>query len=443
MDKICQTVAQFLKDYNLDNPNFVYLAAFSGGYDSLCLLNCLHKISKNKIIAIHLNHKWRGEESDEEEDNCRNFCKKNNIEFYSESLDSSVPHTETAAREARYDFFEHCAKKFNSRIVFTAHNKNDNAETLLYRISMGTGVAGLQGISRHRGIFYRPLLDISRAEIEKYCQNNNLTPNIDSSNSDTKYKRNRIRTEIIPQLLKINLNLYDAFASLSEVAQEETSIIEEYLSKIETEILEKNKIKTKKFLNLSPAIQKRLIYKIFLKNNLDYDRKKIIKLWDFIRKNYNLKSGKTVSLSENLWLYVSVNYIEIITKNTQNNMQILIEKEGKYEFGETIFEIEKYNKTIEKFPSDADNMAYISAVEFPFELRTRRDGDIIKPLGANGTQKLKKYFNEKKIPNHEKDKILLLAKQNEILWVPGFGISDKIKVTDKPTHRLKIYKQED
>jgi len=301
----------------------------------------------------------------------------------------------------------------------------------------------LQGISRRRGVFYRPMLDISRSEIEKYCNNNGLTPNIDSSNSDTKYKRNRIRAKIIPQLLKINPDLYDALTSLSEVAQEETSIVEEYLNKIKTEISDGNKIKTPEFLKLSPAIQKRLVYNIFVKYNLEYDRKKIIKLRNFIKENSNSKSGKTVSLTENLWLFTSINYIEIITKNTQNSLQISIEKEGKYKFGEKVFEIEKYNKPIEKFPPDSDNTAYVSSIEFPLELRTRRDGDIIKPLGAKGSQKLKKYLNEKKIPNHEKDKILLLAKGNEILWVTGFGISDKIKVKGNPTHRLKLYKEKD
>ena len=154
MQTINSKIKSFLKKYNLDNKELVYLVGFSGGYDSMCLLDILHKISpKNKIIALHLNHKWRGKESDKEEVNCKKFCEKIGVEFYSESLSPKTPHTETAAREARYKFFEKCGSKFNSDIIFTAHNKNDNAETLIYRICTGTGISGLQGIAENRGIF--------------------------------------------------------------------------------------------------------------------------------------------------------------------------------------------------------------------------------------------------------------------------------------------------
>ena len=196
----------------------------------MCLLHALkNSAPKNKIVAVHLNHGWRGKESDAEELNCKNFCNAIGVEFYSEKLDKNVPHTETAAREARYEFFRHCADKFNSEIVFTAHNKNDNAETLIYRICKGTGIKGLEGICEKRDIFHRPLLSVSRDEIEKYCTKNKLAPNNDSSNADTKYKRNFIRSEILPQMEKINENAVDMINSLSQIAKDEVDIIDEYL----------------------------------------------------------------------------------------------------------------------------------------------------------------------------------------------------------------------
>jgi tRNA(Ile)-lysidine synthase len=134
MNKISRKIKSFLEKYDLEKSDLVYLVAFSGGFDSMCLLDNLKNITKNKIVAIHLNHKWRGQESDLEEENCRNFCAKIGVDFYSENIPSQTPKTETAARDARYDFFKKCAKIFNSKVVFTAHNKNDNAETLIYRI---------------------------------------------------------------------------------------------------------------------------------------------------------------------------------------------------------------------------------------------------------------------------------------------------------------------
>lgn len=444
MNEISEKIELFLKKYSLNKSNLIYLCAFSGGFDSMCLLDSLKKLTSNIVIAIHLNHGWRGEESDREEKNCQNFCEKIGVEFYSERLDENIPHTETAAREARYEFFENCAKKFNSRIVFTAHNKNDNAETLIYRICKGTGISGLQGIAAHRGIYYRPLLDVSRAEIEKYCQNHHLNPNFDSSNNDTKYKRNFIRTKVMPALCEVNPHIIDTVNTLSTVAKEETEIVEEYLKLILDKITHDGKIKTTKFLAQTDAVQKRIIYKIFIDNNLDYTREKILKIQEFIKENSILKSGKTCSLTTDLWIFTSDKFIAVINSNKTAPLSLNILKAGRYETEQYIFELDEFTKDVKKFPEDTDNTAYVdlSKIEINFELRTREDGDYIQPFGMQGSQKLKKYLNEKKIPNHEKDNLLFLAQDKEILWAINLGISEKIKVTDKPTHRIKFYKKE-
>ncbi|MBQ8668478.1 tRNA lysidine(34) synthetase TilS [bacterium] len=443
MKQIHKTIKSFLEKYDLNKSDLTCLVAFSGGFDSMCLLHALKKICKIKIVAIHLNHKWRGEESDLEEQNCKNFCQTLNIEFYSENLDTNIPKTETAAREARYEFFEKCAKIFNSKIIFTAHNKNDNIETLVYRICSGTGISGLQGISENRGIYYRPLISIQRKEIENYCKENDLKPNNDSSNANTEYKRNYIRATVMPALEEVNSTAQDSITSLSEIAKEETEIIEEYLKILTEKITENNKIKTKKFLKLSEPVQKRLIYNIFIQNNLDYDRKKILNIYEFIQENSNSRAGKTCSLTKGLWIFVSCENIEIIDKDKTQTPYFHITKEGKYENNGYIFEIEKFEKEVRKFPKDSDCSAYVNFknLQLDFEIRTRQDGDIIKPFGLDGTQKLKKYLNEKKIPNHQKDNLLFMTQYNEVFWAIGLGISDKIKVNSKPTHHLKFYKK--
>ncbi len=445
MNDIQGKIKSFLEKYKLDCPDKIFLVAFSGGYDSMCLLDVLSKTCSNKIVAIHLNHCWRREESHSEEENCRLFCAEHGIEFYSEHLSSDIPKTETAAREARYEFFENCAKKFNSKVVFTAHNKNDNAETLIYRICKGTGIAGLQGIAENRSIYYRPLLDVARSDIEKYCMDNGLKPNNDSSNCNTKYKRNFIRAEVLPNLSDINENILDALTSLSQVAKDETEIVEEYLEFVLDKITEDDKISTKEFLKLSNSVQKRIIYNIFIQNNLDYDREKILRILDFVVENSLSKSGRTCSLTTNLWIFTSSKYIELVSQSEEVLPAFHIEKEGVYENNGWIFEIENFNDEILKFPADSENTAYVdlSGCEFSlgFDVRARKDGDIITPLGSKGSQKLKKYLNAKKIPNHEKNNLMFLTQGNEILWAIGLGISDKIKVTNNPTHRLKYYKK--
>ena len=417
---LTKSIDAFLKKYSINNKTV--LVAFSGGYDSLCLLDVINK-QKEKYsitpIAIHLNHNWRKEESAQEATNCQNFCNKNNITFYTETLNPEIPQTETAAREARYAFFEKCAQMYNTNIVMTAHNADDNAETLIYRISKGTGTVGLKGIQEVRGIYYRPLLTTYRKDIETYCNNNHLSPNIDSSNSDTKYRRNHIRQNILPELEKINIEAKKAINNLSKIAILDNEIINEYLNLLE------DKYDTAKFIQFSEAVQSRIIYNLLNENNIEYNQKTINKILNFISENKNTKNGKTLSLTNKEWLFVNKKEIRIIQDNHQTNTEIIIKK---------------CSRLPEKFPLDSELMAYadLSEVNDELTIRTRNKGDIIYPLGAKGKQKLKKYMNEKGIPKDKRDILPLIALNNEILWVPGFGISEKIKIKTKPTHILKL-----
>lgn len=369
----------------------------------MCLLDMLEGYD---VVAVHLNHNWRGEESLNEAKVCEKFCQERGIKFYTETLSDNVPHTETCAREARYDFFRRCAEKFNSNVVFTAHNYDDNAETVLYRIIKGTGIAGLQGIAEHRDIFYRPLIHTTRAEIESYCLRKGLKPNQDSSNEDTKYKRNLIRKKILPILREINPKVTDALNSLSKIASE----------------------------NCAEKLQ---IRELLITHNIDYDKKKIDEIYEFINENKNSKSGKTLSLTKDLWLFANENGTDVITKCQKSCSEINITECGEYEFDNFIFSIRPFEGEI-KFPSDKEFKALINIDKINFTLRHRKDGDIIQPLGTKGTQKLKKYLNEKKVPNHKKDGIVLLCNGSEVLWAGGLGINDKIKVTDKPTHIIEL-----
>lgn len=441
MNNIEQTIKKFLINYNLNSLESAYLVAFSGGYDSMCLLNALKNICKNKIIAIHLNHNWREEESDAEELNCANFCQKIGVEFYSEKLSKGVPNTETAARNARYEFFEKCAEKFNSKVIFTAHNKNDNAETLIYRMVKGTGVKGLEGIAANREIYYRPLLEISRKDIEKYCSDNNLIPNNDSSNKDKIHKRNLIRNDILPLFSQINPNIIDSLNSLALSAKEEEQIIKEYLELIKNKICHGEKFKTKEFLHLSDPIKMRIVYDIvapLVPQN--YDRERISILLDFIKNNHNSKSGKVCSVTTGYNLYVSEKYFELIKEKTTEKISIKINKNGEYKNGRITFSICKCDRFHNKTYKYSGRTVYVdlSSLNFNFEFRNRKEGDIIQPYGMDGHQKLKKYLNSKKIPNHEKDDLLFLAQGNEILWAVDLGLSDIIKVKTNPTHKIEV-----
>ena len=444
------TIEKFLIDYRLNTPDNTLLVGFSGGCDSLCLLDILNGLSQKyqfKLIALHLNHNWRGEESKQEENNCQTFCKKNNIKFVSKTLDADTKHTEHAARDARYAFFLEHAKKYPNSSIFTAHTKSDNAETIIYRIIKGTGISGLQGILPKRMLgetpLYRPLLTISRNEIEDYCNCKGLVPNTDSSNFDINYKRNFIRHKIMPLFAEINFHAEKSINNLASLAISQNNIVNEYIKKIMQEIYVDKKLLTEKFKNLSVDVKQRIIYDACLKFGLDYDLKKIKNILEFINDNHNSKSGSRYSLTNDLWLFVSYEYIYVITKTKADSSldETIITQEGIYKLpdGKT-FSLEKYPNEGQKieFPKETDSIAYVnlSNTALNFTLRTRRDGDFITPFGMTGSMKLKKYLNTKKIPQHEKDGILLLCQGSEVLWAIGVGLSNKLKVENTPTHLL-------
>ncbi len=408
----------------------------------MALLDILNKLSKTynfKLIALHLNHNWRGQESEKEAQNCAQFCASKGIKFYTETLDENEKHTETRARELRYEFFNTAIAKYGITALFTAHTKSDTAETLVYRMIKGTGIKGLQGISPNLDKIYRPMLDISRAEIEEYCKKEGLSPNFDSSNNNNDYARNFIRNEVLPKFRQINLNYEEALNSLSILAFEEEQIIKEYINSLN--LYENDKILAQKFKNLSPQLQKRIVYEIYVKHEFEYTQERILNTLKFINENITSKSGKKCSIDATHWLFVNENHIEVLTNQTKNKEVLKITSEGSYKFDDYEFSIEKNTEKFNKFPKDSDLKALIELNEpINFELRTRRDGDKITPLGSKGEMKLKKYLISKNIPQHEKDKIILLCKEGEILWVSGYGLSDKLKVVNNCTHVLTLKK---
>lgn len=431
-------IINFIKKYQLQDKTII--VGFSGGFDSSCLIYALNRIKNEfnlKIIGAHYNHNWRGEIAKQEQENCKRFCENLEIEFYTETAPENIKKNETEARELRYKFFEHVQEKFNTNIVFTAHNFNDNAETLVYRIAKGTGLVGLKGILEKRDNYYRPLLEISREDIENYCKENNLNPNNDNSNNDTIHKRNLIRHDILPLFKEINTNTVSAINNLSKVAQCELDILDEYIKTIKKDIQKDGKILTKKFKNLSKNLQQKIIYDYIYNSDADYDYKLIENAVIFLNNSIENKKIAKFSLTKDLFLYVDSKTIEIIKTEIKNNNIVEINELKEYEFNDNVFKIEECLEGV-NIDSNEDCVNVDLSEQDKLYLRTRRDGDIIQPLGSTGTMKLKKYLMSKKIPQHKRDKLLLLCNKDEVLWVCGVGLNDKIKTKTISTHKLQI-----
>lgn len=245
-EKILNTI----KKYNLIQENEKIVCGVSGGPDSICMLDILRKIKESKklkfdLIVAHVNHLIR-DEAIFDEQYVVDYCKKNDIKCYVKRIDvkkyanTNKQGTEEAGRIIRYDFFEEVLKKEDAKKIAIAHNLNDKIETMIMNALRGCGLAGLKGIEPIRNNKYiRPIIEIEREEIEKYCDENNLNPRIDKTNFSNDYTRNKIRNIILPYIKKeFNPNIVSTFNRLSEIIVEE----DYFVNKLVNDIFEKIKI---------------------------------------------------------------------------------------------------------------------------------------------------------------------------------------------------------
>lgn len=285
-DRVLDTITK----YNMIQDNDKVVIGVSGGPDSIALLTILNKLKEKwniKLYVAHINHRIR-KEAEEETEYVKDFCAKIGVEIYIKEINVEEEAkrlkigTEEAGRNIRYAFFEEVLEKVGANKIATAHQKNDNAETVLMNIMRGTSIAGLKGIEKVRdGKFIRPLIECSREEIENYCKDNKLDPKYDKSNNENIYTRNKIRNLLIPYLQKeYNPNIIDTINRLADLAAQE----EQFLNKVVEEEYEK--------LLISGDNKKENIVILDLKkfNQLDYIIKSKLVLYT-IAKAYGRTTG--------------------------------------------------------------------------------------------------------------------------------------------------------
>ena len=270
-----EKVKDWCHKYELLNKNDKIIVACSGGPDSLTLLNILLKMRAEfnlELIAAHFNHMLRGIEADEDEAFVEKFAQMNNIEFCSKSLDikeychNNKLSLEEGARIARYQFLRDMAKKYQASKIAVGHNKDDQAETVLINLLRGSGSSGIAGISAKSCDIIRPLLSITRVEIEKYCKSEGLEPRIDKSNLEPCYLRNKIRLNLLPQLTKYNPAIVDALWKTADLLGTENDFINKEIEKIWFSVIneqdKKISLNKNSFKSLHKAIKRALLRKI-------------------------------------------------------------------------------------------------------------------------------------------------------------------------------------
>lgn len=440
------------------------IVGISGGPDSVCLLHALVCLSERlgiKIYAAHVNHMLRGDESDRDEKYVSELCRNLGTELYAKSFnvkgiaEKMKLSLEEAGRQVRYEFFDELSEKLGNAKIAVAHNKNDQAETVLMNMFRGAGLEGLRGMDYKRGKIIRPLLDIERSDIEEYCRKNSLQPRTDSSNTHAIYTRNKIRLELIPNIQKLlGINLINTLSRMSDLIKIDSDFInmnalESYHKCIKNLNEDQAELDLAKLADLHPAIMSRVI-RLAL-NEIKGDLKGIENIHIKNVENLILKgrTGAVVQLPGKLRVARSYRFIKIYREKENRgipefNIKMNIPGKTDIEALEACIEAEIIeNRFDSNFYKNIKNNAMEQFFDYDIlsegiNIRQRRKGDKFRPCGSKGTKKLKEYFIDQKVPKEIRDSIPLVATGSDIVWIIGYKINDKFKVTENTRNVLKL-----
>ena len=459
-------LSNFIEDNNLIEKKDRIVLGVSGGADSICLLHTLSRIQKAleiRLFVVHINHGIRGEEAKRDERFVQEFCERFSISFFSFFCD--IPKMaedlklseEEAGRKARYEAFEKVAKGIAvgenidiSKVkIAVAHNKNDNAETILHNMSRGSGISGLKGIPAKTERIIRPLISFSREEIENYLSENNVEYMIDSTNLENEYTRNILRNEVFPILREnVNSNVVNNFYKSSKLVAE----ADEYFESLAIKFCEKNLKNTGSgdfLLNKENLLKEPHILATYI---IRYSLKEILKSQNFgikdigmvhIEDVWNLaksENGKKIDLKYSIKVYNE--YMELRfsskPKKAESDSDIIspkikysilddfnmngVPKDGNIrwlDFDKVIENIVKYNRGSLCINSIVDKDDMIKIIEENITMRQYMGGDFIHI--KSGRKAIKKLFTDEKIAAGIRSKHAVLAIGADILWIFGCG----------------------
>jgi len=414
------------------------VVGFSGGPDSVFLVEMLLKLREKidfDIVLVHVNHLLRGEEAQRDEDFSINYGKSKGLKVFARKINITSLgkekglSLEEAGREARYSFYKEVLEKSNSNKIALAHNKDDQIETFMFRLTRGTGLSGLEGIATKRDRYIRPISEIYKSEIVNYLDENNISYCIDSTNLENEFTRNSIRIDLIPFIEKrYNPKFKDKIFSLIEEIRDINIFIEKEIEQFSYD----ETINIESILKFPKSIRGKILSKYLYKYGLEVNRKKISLIESILEKG----GSQEISLDSQYILKKEYNILKIQKINLiKNNIEeVTFTIPNKIKYGDYIIEAEYVER------GEQNKNCFYTNLKLGDTLivRGRKDGDKIIPTGMKGEKKLKEIFINEKIGKEKRDSIPLIVHNDNIVWIAGVRGNEKYNSTEKRCIKLSV-----
>lgn len=430
----------FIKEHQLFTKDDHLLVAVSGGVDSMTLLHLLVRL-EYRVSVAHMNFRLRGEEADKDEKLVREtgnllrvpvFTKQvNTVEYANEKRIS----TQMAARELRYRWFIDLLEEHFFDHIATAHNADDNLETVLFNLTKGTGIRGVSGIKHRLSYLVRPLLFAPKADILTYAETKGIQWREDASNADKKYIRNKIRHEVLPVLKEINPSLIAHFENTRSRLLGTEQVLMRWVHEIREKYVQhardKDSISQEWMTNMaSDAV---VLSEILRPYGFSYVQcQEIVKASNQIGK---LFEGGDYILNVDRGVFL----LKRKDKRGSNSTIKIENTESTYQFGEWLFDLSEHPASeFVKRSTTSEIFIDTATVQFPLTLRFWEQGDTFQPLGMKGKKKISDFLVDQKVPLIEKSSVMVLESAGQICWVVNYRLDDRCKVTDKTSKLLKI-----
>jgi tRNA(Ile)-lysidine synthase len=460
---LLEQVKRTIDRYHLLNRGDRLIVGVSAGVDSMVLLRLLTSLRQEfdlSLIVAHVNHGLRPKESEGEAELVQKESERLGLTFEYGLFDVKAfkkaggLSLQDAARRIRFHFFNLLLQRHGANKIALGHNADDQVETLFLRLMRGSGLGGLKGILPIReGKVIRPLLEVWRREIESFAQEMKIPYLLDSSNLKEDYLRNRLRLTLIPFIEReYQPNLKKIVLKTSAILREENDYLERAAEEAYQNIIQEGRdilsFKLPDYQSLHPAIQRRILRKMCGKiygSRMNLESTEGIKIDRLYKKLFSVHPSFLLELPQGGSLEKRYDLVTMKKERVKPVLPFEVEllSPGRTyieEIGQDVVIEEISRKDRIENSYGLSNRAFLDCqnLRFPLRIRNFRLGDRFQPLGVKGTQKLKEFFIDHKIPNFERQRVPLLISGEMIAWVVGYRIDERVKVSEKTQRVLKV-----